>query len=247
MIGGNDFTTRAHALWRMRLSQYQMRVGFFAKLLAFMTIGGAVILSRIVLSNETSTLAIQCLFAQGLVMLGDAVGKDLDMTAVVDGVRETMSASDVAYGADFASALHWLIATSFIGAVAGFALGIYAIRYLGRTMTSQGQDTMGDRVLSGTRVIGETALAGMTANQSNGSELSIGAIRLPRRIETRHFAFLGTTGSGKTTALRQMLDGIEARGEPALVYDTSGEFIAHYYRPERGDIILNPFDARCAF
>ena len=247
MIGGNDFTTRAHALWRMRLSQYQMRVGFFAKLLAFMTIGGAVILSRIALSNETSTLAIECLFAQGLVMLGDAVGKDLDMTAVVDGVRETMSASDVAYGADFASALHWLIATSFIGAVAGFALGIFAIRYLGRTMTSQGQDTMGDRVLSGTRVIGETALAGMTANQSNGHELSIGAIRLPRRIETRHFAFLGTTGSGKTTALRQMLDGIEARGEPALVYDTSGEFIAHYYRPERGDIILNPFDARCAF
>ena len=58
---------------------------------------------------------------------------------------------------------------------------------------------------------------------------------------------IGTTGSGKTTVLRQMLDDIEARGEPALVYDTSGEFIAHYYRPERGDIILNPFDARCAY
>nr|WP_231639589.1 type IV secretion system DNA-binding domain-containing protein [Sphingomonas profundi] len=57
---------------------------------------------------------------------------------------------------------------------------------------------------------------------------------------------IGTTGSGKTTALRQLLDGIETRGEAALVYDTSGEFIAHYYRPERGDVILNPFDARCA-
>src|SRR3546814_20134474 len=57
----------------------------------------------------------------------------------------------------------------------------------------------------------------------------------------------GTTGSGKTTALRQLLDGIEARGEAALCYDTSGEFVAHYYRPGRGDIILNPFDARCAY
>src|SRR3546814_13244316 len=65
--------------------------------------------------------------------------------------------------------------------------------------------------------------------------------------DLRHMAMIGTTGSGKTTALRQMLDGIEARGEAALVYDTSGEFIAHYYRPERGDIILNPFDARCAY
>ncbi|MGQ2910133.1 MAG: type IV secretion system DNA-binding domain-containing protein, partial [Aliihoeflea sp.] len=33
----------------------------------------------------------------------------------------------------------------------------------------------------------------------------------------------------------------------ALVYDTSGEFIAHYYRPECGDVILNPFDARCVY
>src|SRR3546814_15370303 len=42
-------------------------------------------------------------------------------------------------------------------------------------------------------------------------------------------------------------DLIETRGEAALVYDTSGEFIAHYYNPARGDIILNPFDDRCAF
>jgi hypothetical protein len=34
--------------------------------------------------------------------------------------------------------------------------------------------------------------------------------------------------------------------EAALVYDTSGEFVAQYYDPRRGDIILNPFDARCA-
>lgn len=82
---------------------------------------------------------------------------------------------------------------------------------------------------------------------SDGGALQIGPVPIPQRIETRHFAFLGTTGSGKTTVLRQMLDGIEARGEAALVYDTSGEFIAHYYNPARGDIILNPFDARCAF
>ena len=72
-------------------------------------------------------------------------------------------------------------------------------------------------------------------------------LAFPEWLECRHFAFLGTTGAGKTTVLRQMLDMVEARGEPALVYDTSGEFIAHYYRPERGDIILNPFDARSAY
>ncbi|WCT77751.1 type IV secretion system DNA-binding domain-containing protein [Novosphingobium humi] len=247
MIGGQDFTTRAHALWRMRLSQYQHRLGFFAKLLAVMTLGGALVLSRLVLSTETFALALQCLFARGLVMTGNLLGHEPDMNVLVDGIRETMPASDVAYGADFASAYHWWLATMSIGAVMGVGLGIMAIKLLRRAMVDQGQDTMGDRVLSGTRVIGETELASITAPPQVGGELAIGAIPLPRRIETRHFAMLGTTGSGKTTALRQMLDGIERRGEPALVYDTSGEFIAHYYRPERGDIILNPFDARCAF
>lgn len=50
----------------------------------------------------------------------------------------------------------------------------------------------------------------------------------------------------KPTVLRQLIDRIEARGEALLVYDTSGEFIAHYSNPERGDTILNPFDAHCA-
>ena len=114
-------------------------------------------------------------------------------------------------------------------------------------MSSQGEQTLGDRVLGGTRVIAQSELAERTAQRADPASLAIGPVPVPRGIETRHFAFLGTTGSGKTTVLRQMLDRIEARGEAALVYDTSGEFIAHYYNPERGDVILNPFDARCAF
>ena len=104
-----------------------------------------------------------------------------------------------------------------------------------------------DRVIAGTLVTTEKQLAKLTGKEADARPLSIGKVPIPARLETRHMAMIGTTGSGKTTALRQLLDGIEARGEAALVYDTSGEFVAHYYRPERGDVILNPFDARCAF
>ncbi len=106
---------------------------------------------------------------------------------------------------------------------------------------------MCDRVIAGTLVTSEAALAKLTSPEADARALTIGTVPIPGRLETRHIAMIGTTGSGKTTALRQLLDGIEARGEPALVYDTSGEFVAHYYRPERGDVILNPFDARCAY
>lgn len=124
-------------------------------------------------------------------------------------------------------------------------LGILQARR-GATLRRYGR-LLADRWLAGTVITTEKRLALQTAEQTERLPLSIGKVPLPTRLETRHLAMIGTTGSGKTTVLRQLLEGIEARGEAALVYDTSGEFIAHYYCPERGDIILNPFDARCAF
>jgi len=133
------------------------------------------------------------------------------------------------------------------GVVLGFA-GWLAGLFLLRDVSGRRRDAvLRDRVIAGTLVTSEAQLAKLTSTESDTRALHIGSVPLPNRLETRHMAIIGTTGSGKTTALRQLLDGIEARGEAALIYDTSGELIAHYYRPERGDVILNPFDARCAF
>ncbi len=133
------------------------------------------------------------------------------------------------------------------GGVLGFAGWLLALVALRHAMARQRERLLADRWIGGTKLVGEKRLARLTRKQANARALSIGKVRLPASLETRHLAMIGTTGSGKTTVLRQLLDGIEARGEAALVYDTSGEFIAHYYDPARGDVILNPFDARCAF
>ena len=129
----------------------------------------------------------------------------------------------------------------------GFAGWLSGLLLLRGAVARRRERALRDRVIAGTLVTTEKQLAKLTSAEGDICALAIGTVPMPSRLETRHIAMIGTTGSGKTTALRQMLDGIEARGEAALVYDTSGEFIAHYYRPERGDIILNPFDARCAF
>ncbi len=112
---------------------------------------------------------------------------------------------------------------------------------------SEGKEAARDRFIADTRIVSERALAKLTRKATNARSIRIASVSIPSWLECRHFALLGTTGAGKTTVMRQMLDQVEARGEPALVYDTSGEFITHYYRPERGDIILNPFDERSAF
>uniref|UniRef100_UPI00163E7667 type IV secretion system DNA-binding domain-containing protein n=1 Tax=Burkholderia gladioli TaxID=28095 RepID=UPI00163E7667 len=53
----------------------------------------------------------------------------------------------------------------------------------------------------------------------------------------------GAQGTGKSQQFFAMMDQVRAQGKRAIVYDTSGEFTATYFR-EGKDIILNPFDAR---
>ena len=62
--------------------------------------------------------------------------------------------------------------------------------------------------------------------------------------ETKHFKLIGTTGTGKSTAIRRLLEGALARGDRAVFADPDGGYLARFYQPSRGDVILNPFDAR---
>ena len=72
-------------------------------------------------------------------------------------------------------------------------------------------------------------------------------VRLPSRAEPKHIQVMGDTGVGKTTLLIQMLSQIEDRGDSAIIYDPAGEFIQRFYREERGDVVLNPLDARSPY
>jgi len=246
MTQGHDFASRSHSLWRMRMTHFQQRFGFFSKLILASTGAGAIIWSQFTLPPWTWTVAGQCLGGKMLQVFAEMAGRDIQMNIAFGGRRATIPARIVANDPLFTNQFNAAATALLIGAVIGLALGFLTVWLIQRTMSSQGEDTLSDRILGGTRLVAQEELA-EASGQDDPSAIAIGPVPIPRRIETRHFAFLGTTGSGKTTALRQMLDRIETRGEAALVYDTSGEFIAHYYDPERGDVILNPFDARCAF
>ncbi|MCP5392605.1 MAG: type IV secretion system DNA-binding domain-containing protein [Sphingomonadaceae bacterium] len=242
-----DFVTRAHALWRVRMAQWQQRFRFFSTITLGAAATGAIIAPQFLLHGPAITTALQYAWANLLTLLGSLGGSDIKMNIAMEGQRWTVSAAWFASEPLFTETFWQVVKVIAGGAITGFTIGLLTVWLLQRTMSEQGKDTLADRVIGGTRVADEEEVAAQTTLLCGRDALRIGPVPVPRRIETRHFAFLGTTGSGKTTALRQMLDGIEMRGEAALVYDTSGEFIAHYYNPARGDVILNPFDARCAF
>ncbi len=72
-------------------------------------------------------------------------------------------------------------------------------------------------------------------------------VRVPRRRESSHFLIMGDRGGGKSTLIRQILIQIKQRGETAIVYDPQREYTPQFYWSERGDVILNPLDARMPY
>ena len=72
-------------------------------------------------------------------------------------------------------------------------------------------------------------------------------MRIPRNKEAQHFQIMGDTGVGKTQLIMQVLRQIRERGESAIVYDPACEYLQRFYDKDRGDIVLNPLDARCPY
>lgn len=73
---------------------------------------------------------------------------------------------------------------------------------------------------------------------------SLAGIPWPWREEQTHAMLVGSTGTGKTVALMDLLDQVRDRGHRSVVFDLTGAYVAAYYDPAC-DTILHPLDARC--
>lgn len=78
------------------------------------------------------------------------------------------------------------------------------------------------------------------------ASLTLGGIPIPFEDEAKHFKLIGTTGTGKSTAIRELLRGALERGDRAVIADPDGGYLKQFYDESRGDVILNPFEARAA-
>ena len=74
--------------------------------------------------------------------------------------------------------------------------------------------------------------------------LTLAGFEIPEADEPKHFKFIGTTGTGKSTAIRELIGAALERGDAVLFADPDGGYRDRYYDASRGDCILNPFDPR---
>jgi type IV secretory pathway TraG/TraD family ATPase VirD4 len=90
----------------------------------------------------------------------------------------------------------------------------------------------------GTRLVDEPP---RMRDSARNSELVFAGHSLLVMDETKHFKLLGTTGTGKSTAIRQLLTQAITRGDRAVIADPDGSYLETFYDRQRGDLILNPF------
>jgi len=83
---------------------------------------------------------------------------------------------------------------------------------------------------------------GARLQRSGRGTLTLAGIAVPLADESKHFKLVGTTGTGKSTAIRELIGGALARGDRAVFADPDGGYLARFYDRYRGDIVLNPFE-----
>lgn len=77
---------------------------------------------------------------------------------------------------------------------------------------------------------------------SNESSVTLAGVPVSPLDETKHFKLIGTTGTGKSTAIRELLRCALERGDRAVITDPDGGYLQSLYDRYRGDVVLNPFE-----
>jgi len=109
----------------------------------------------------------------------------------------------------------------------------------------QGEENSKSRYIKGDYLSNIKEIQKMLKEKKLLSDRIIGTekLPLPAYSEMQHYLFHDTTGSGKSTSIKEFLDFIRTRGERAIVYCKGGSFVKQFFIPNN-DILLNPLDKR---
>jgi hypothetical protein len=140
------------------------------------------------------------------------------------------------------SLLEQLVLGGALSAGLGYAAGLA----IARPNPSHYRYLRGANVVEGERsaLARDLESAGARSSNDHSVRLTLAGLVVPQADETKHFKFIGTTGTGKSTAIGELLAAALRRGDRAVIADPDGGYLRRFYDPKRGDIVLNPFDQR---
>jgi hypothetical protein len=129
----------------------------------------------------------------------------------------------------------------------GMAIGVCASFGYGGARLSSRQSSLRAEHRRGAVISEAPADRGSRADSRHGAlergQITLAGMPVAAQDETKHFKLIGTTGTGKSTAVQEILAGALARGDRAVIADPDYGYVRRFYDPDRGDVILNPFDS----
>lgn len=72
--------------------------------------------------------------------------------------------------------------------------------------------------------------------------ITLGGVPLPSELETLHTLLAGSTGTGKTTLVDEILSVAIPRGDRVIISDPNAHHLSRF--SQTGDTVINPFDRR---
>lgn len=102
-----------------------------------------------------------------------------------------------------------------------------------------------NQFIRGASLVPSETLKKQIIKQRKASDLHLDGFPLLQGSEVQHLLVHGTVGMGKSQFIMKLMDCLRARGDRVIVYDKGCTFTQAYFQ-EGHDVLLNPFDARCA-
>jgi len=93
----------------------------------------------------------------------------------------------------------------------------------------------------GSNIVTKSTLSSKTADKKN-DQVYIAGVPVPIKVEALHFLIGGSTGTGKTVLMRELILKIFLRKDRMIIVDPNADMLSKFYK--KGDVILNPFDDR---
>ena len=154
----------------------------------------------------------------------------------VEGIRRRML--DTLYE------MAWLGLWLGLGGIVLFALFFWILgRRMARAHRVRGAEMTSAQALARRVTPLFSRLAGGFLPAARKSKPRIAGVPWPERAETQHTIVSGTTGSGKTVLISDLVAQIRERGERCILYDKMGSYTRAFFDPAR-DVLMNPLDAR---
>lgn len=142
------------------------------------------------------------------------------------------------YGQNIKKFSQWFATYAGFEVFAAFMIGTVCTMLF---FSKIGKEVIGSKKIRGGDLVSVSKLAGLLRRKKEASPIVLSGLPLVKDSETQHILLTGTTGSGKTNMLNELLPQIRLQQDRAIIFDLTGSFVNRFFHAET-DILLNPFE-----